>query len=142
MGPIVTGGMKFANLVARWKQSARGLQREIYALYYAYRDPRVPWYAKAFIALVVAYAFSPIDLIPDFIPILGYLDDLLLIPLGVGLALRMIPAEVMRESRARAEQALEREPRGFGWMGAVVIGVWVVFAALIGWWIIGRWESK
>ena len=134
--------MKFANLVARWKQSARGLQREIYALYYAYRDPRVPWYAKAFIALVVAYAFSPIDLIPDFIPILGYLDDLLLIPLGVGLALRMIPAEVMRESRARAEQALEREPRGFGWMGAVVIGVWVVVAALIGWWIIGRWESK
>ena len=130
--------MKFANLVARWKQSARGLQRETYALYYAYRDPRVPWYAKAFIALVVAYAFSPIDLIPDFIPILGYLDDLLLIPLGVGLALRMIPAEVMRESRACAEQALEREPRGFGWMGAVVIGVWVVVAGVVAWLVARR----
>ncbi|HMN59845.1 MAG TPA: YkvA family protein [Anaerolinea sp.] len=123
--------MKFANLVARWKQSARGLQRETYALYYAYRDPRVPWYAKAFIALVVAYAFSPIDLIPDFIPILGYLDDLLLIPLGVGLALRMIPAEVMRESRARAEQALEREPRGFGWIALAATGGGVVVAGAV-----------
>ena len=123
--------MKFANLVARWKQSARGLQRETYALYYAYRDPRVPWYAKAFIALVVAYAFSPIDLIPDFIPILGYLDDLLLIPLGVGLALRMIPAEVMRESRARAEQALEREPRGFGWIALAGTGGGVVVAGAV-----------
>lgn len=130
--------MKFATLAARWKESARSLQRETYALYYAYRDPRVPWYAKAFIALVVAYAFSPIDLIPDFIPVLGYLDDLLLIPLGVALALRMIPAEVMRESRARAARRLAEEPQGFGWMGAVVIGVWVVVAGVVVWLVARR----
>lgn len=71
----------------RLKESSKNLSAEIFALYHAYRDPRVPWYAKAFAALVVAYAFSPIDLIPDFIPLLGYLDDLIILPLGVLLAL-------------------------------------------------------
>jgi len=131
----------WARAVAAWKQNARALKRETYALYYAYRDPRVPWYAKAFIALVVAYAFSPIDLIPDFIPVLGYLDDLVLIPLGVALALRMIPPEVMREGRERAEQLLAEEKPVFRWMGVVVIGVWVLVAALIAWWLARRFLS-
>ena len=85
--------------LAIWKARRRQLQAEVYALYLAYRDPRVPWYAKAVAACVVGYALSPIDLIPDFIPVLGYLDDLVLIPLGIALALRMIPPAVMDECR-------------------------------------------
>jgi len=92
----------------------------------------VPWYAKAFIALVVAYAFSPIDLIPDFIPVLGYLDDLVLIPLGVAAAVRMIPAQVMEESREKAERYLDEEKPIVRWMGAAIIVFWVVMILLIG----------
>ena len=96
--------------LARWKMRARQLQAEVYALYLAYRDPRVPWYAKAVAACVVGYALSPIDLIPDFIPVLGYLDDLVLIPLGIALVLRMIPPAVMdRVSRTGAVGAGGRE---------------------------------
>ena len=87
---------------AIWKARARQLKAEVYALYLAYRDPRVPWYAKVLAACVVGYALSPIDLIPDFIPVLGYLDDLVLIPLGIALTLRLIPPEVLDECRARA----------------------------------------
>jgi len=87
-----------------WKARARRLTREVYALSFAVRDPRVPWYAKVAAACVVAYALSPIDLIPDFIPVLGYLDDLVLVPLGVWLVLRLIPAAVLSECRARADR--------------------------------------
>jgi uncharacterized membrane protein YkvA (DUF1232 family) len=115
-------------------EAARRLKREVRALYLAYRDPRVPWYARLFAALVVAYALSPIDLIPDLIPILGYLDDLILIPLGVWLALRMIPREVMAECRARAQ--MEQETGApVSWAGAaVIVLLWaIVVALLIAW---------
>ena len=92
------------NILQRWKQAVRALKVEIYALYLAYRDERTPWYAKVFVACVVGYAFSPIDLIPDFIPILGYLDDLILLPLGIKIALTLIPKEVMTEGRKRAHE--------------------------------------
>src|SRR5512139_766296 len=95
-------------VLQRWKQRARALKKEVYALYLAYRDPRTPWYAKAVAALVVAYAFSPIDLIPDPIPVLGYLDDLVLIPLGVKVALSMIPANVLAESREKAREIIRQ----------------------------------
>jgi uncharacterized membrane protein YkvA (DUF1232 family) len=85
-----------------WKQRARQLKIEVYAIWLAYRDPRVPWHARLFAACVVGYAFSPIDLIPDFIPVLGYVDDLILIPLGVTLALKMMPGEsARRDERPR-----------------------------------------
>jgi uncharacterized membrane protein YkvA (DUF1232 family) len=87
------------------RQTARHLKTETYALYLAYRDPRVPWYAKVLTAFVVAHTFSPIDLIPDFIPVLGYLDDLIITPLGIYLALKMIPKEVMVEARQQANIA-------------------------------------
>jgi uncharacterized membrane protein YkvA (DUF1232 family) len=87
----------------RLKERARYLKKETYALYFAYRDPRVPWYAKLLVAFVVAHTFSPIDLIPDFIPVLGYLDDLIITPLGLALAIRLIPAEVMTDARIKAE---------------------------------------
>jgi uncharacterized membrane protein YkvA (DUF1232 family) len=106
------------------------LQNETFALYLAGRHPRTPWYAKAFIAGVVAYAISPIDLIPDFIPVLGYLDDLILVPLGIVIAIRMIPPDVLAECRDRAHGA----NIGVGSAGRIapleVIGIWLIFAAL------------
>src|SRR5689334_16489329 len=114
--------------IQRWKNRARTIKREVYTLYLAYRDPRTPWYGKAFAALVVAYAFSPIDLIPDPIPILGYLDDLVLVPLGVMIAVRLIPPVVMTESRVKAEEIL-RSGKPVSWVGALIIGlIWVVLA--------------
>ena len=118
-------------MLDRMRQRARRLKAEIYALYLAYRDPRTPWYARLFAAGVVAYAFSPIDLIPDFIPVIGFLDDLILVPLGIVLALRMIPAPVMAECRQRAAETL-REGRPTNWLAAgVIIAIWLVFAALL-----------
>jgi uncharacterized membrane protein YkvA (DUF1232 family) len=117
-----------------WKQKARELKIEIGALYFAYRDPRLSWVARAWIALLVAYAFSPIDLIPDFIPLLGYLDDLVILPLGVTLALKMIPAQIMEESRAKSEKHLinyEGNPQ-YKYMGLVVIGIWIIALLLAG----------
>src|SRR5437764_2558767 len=103
-----------------WKRLARQLKTEIYALYLAYKDPRVPWYARLFAACVVGYAFSPIDLIPDPIPVLGYLDDLVLVPLGITLAVKMIPAPVLAECRAQAQVAM-RQGKPVNWVAAGVI---------------------
>ena len=107
----------------KWKQRAKGIKRDVYSLYLAYRDARTPWYAKVFAALVVAYAFSPIDLIPDFIPVLGYLDDLLLLPLGIVLAIKLIPAEVMADARLKAEESARTE-KPMGWLGIAVHSVY------------------
>jgi uncharacterized membrane protein YkvA (DUF1232 family) len=90
-----------------WKQRARRFKRDTYALYLAARDPRVPWYSKALALAVVGYALSPLDLIPDFIPIIGYVDDLIMIPLGIALILRLTPSGVLAECRAQAQQELE-----------------------------------
>jgi len=89
--------------IKSWKEKAKQLKTDTYALYLAYKDPRVHWYAKVFIAIIVGYALSPIDLIPDFIPVLGYLDDLIIIPAGISLALKMIPKEVLKECREKAK---------------------------------------
>lgn len=101
---------------------------ETYALYLAYRDPRVPWYARIFAALVVGYAFSPIDLIPDPIPFIGYLDDLILVPLGIALAIRMIPAEVLAECREKAKELSKKPVNRVA--AVVVVAVWLALAAL------------
>ena len=115
-------------MIAGWRQRARQLKRETYALYLAYRDPRVPWYAKLLAACVAAYAFSPIDLIPDFIPVLGALDDLVLVPLGIALSVKLIPPQVMAECRARAAAA-ENEPKS--WVAAMmIVAIWIGLAAL------------
>jgi uncharacterized membrane protein YkvA (DUF1232 family) len=88
-------------MLERWKEKARALRREVHALYFACRDPRVPWYAKALAIGVVAYALSPIDLIPDFIPVLGQLDDLVLVPLGILAVRRMIDPAILEDCRRR-----------------------------------------
>lgn len=125
-----------STLVEALRARARALKRETHALFLAYRDPRTPWYARAWAALVVAYAASPIDLIPDVIPVLGYLDDLLLVPLGIALALRLIPAEVMADARRRAAEA-DAGPQGRAWLGALLVAaIWLLalaLAALIVW---------
>lgn len=120
-------------MLASWKQRVRQLKREAYALAIAARDPRVPWAAKAVIGLVLAHTFSPIDLIPDFIPVLGLLDDLIITPLGISLALRMIPAVVMVDARERADQLIA-QGRPVSWVGAaLILATWIVLAALAGW---------
>jgi uncharacterized membrane protein YkvA (DUF1232 family) len=117
--------------VENWKKRAQQLRRETYALYLAYRDPRTPWYARLWAAAVVAYAFSPIDLIPDPIPVLGYLDDLVLVPLGIALALRMIPDPVLMDARARAAEMLEEGKPVSRAAAAVIVAIWLLVAALI-----------
>lgn len=124
----------------RFKVWVERLKKEVIALWFAYRHPDTPWYAKLWAALVVAYAFSPIDLIPDFIPVIGFLDDLLLVPAGIWVALKLIPPHVLDHGRQQAKEWLaeKREaPRNL--VMAIVIGlVWAVGAALIGWW---AWDA-
>jgi uncharacterized membrane protein YkvA (DUF1232 family) len=113
------------------KKRARALKRQTYVLYFACRDPRTPWYAKVFAGAVVAYALSPIDLIPDFIPLLGYLDDLLIVPAGLALALRMVPKSVVEECRACADAAMDRSVGRYG--AAFIIALWLLVAVLVVW---------
>ena len=120
-----------SGITERWKTLARGLKREARVLYLAYRDPRTPWYGRLLAALVVAYALSPIDLIPDPIPVLGYLDDLILIPLGVWLALRMIPREVMTDCRARAQMETDAGLPVSRAGAVVMVVIWLIIAALL-----------
>jgi len=105
------------------------LERDTLALYFAYRDPRTPWLARGWAALVVAYAFSPIDLIPDFVPVLGYLDDLVLVPLGLVIAVRLIPEVVLADARARARETLDADMPKMRVGVALVLGVWLALAA-------------
>lgn len=114
-----------------WKQRARQLKKEAHTIYRAFRDPRVPWYARLLVIFVIGYAFSPIDLIPDFIPILGYLDDLILLPLGIALVLKMIPSEVLVKYREKGEDVTGNVPASWVAAGAIIVSwllvaIWVV----------------
>lgn len=112
-------------MLDKLKQRARALKKEVLAVYLAARDPRTPWYAKGLVLLIVAYSLSPIDLIPDFVPILGYLDDLIIVPAGIALAIRLIPAEVMAEAREQA--ATSSVSRSVGYVGlAIIILIWIL----------------
>ena len=119
--------MMFEQLISR----ARALKKEVHAVYLAAKDPRTPWFAKALISFIVAYTVSPIDLIPDFIPILGYLDDLVIVPLGVALAILMIPPEVLDEARENVKQAQdpERNVEIFGM--TLIVLLWIGILAII-----------
>ena len=115
-------------LIANAKQWARKIKQDVHAVWLAARDPRTPWFAKALALAVAAYAVSPIDLIPDFIPLLGYLDDLLIVPLGILLVVRLIPPEVMKEHRETASNATEQPVSRFA--AATVVVVWIVCAVI------------
>ncbi|HLO46827.1 MAG TPA: DUF1232 domain-containing protein [Kamptonema sp.] len=120
-----------------FKELARKFKQETYAVYRASIDPRVPWYARVLAVVVVAYAFSPIDLIPDFIPVLGYLDDLLIVPLGIWLVLKMIPPEILAECREKAAAEINHiQPKN--WVAAaVIIALWFVLVILAVIWVGG-----
>ena len=114
--------------IRRLESWARRLKIEVYALYLAYRDPRVSWYARVFAAVVVGYAFSPVDLIPDVVPVFGYLDDLIIVPLGVALAIKMIPPHVLAECREKAHEAKDRPVNRLA--AVVIVLVWIALAVL------------
>jgi uncharacterized membrane protein YkvA (DUF1232 family) len=121
------------------KTWARLLKREVHAIYLAAQSPRVPWYTKWLALAVVGYALSPIDLIPDFIPVLGYLDDLIIVPLGVWLVLSLIPEDVMIACRARADEAV-MGPHG-KIAAFVIIAIWIVGGAVLGWGVLAYWRG-
>jgi uncharacterized membrane protein YkvA (DUF1232 family) len=123
----------------RLRQWARIIKRDVHALYFAARDRRVPWHAKALAFVVAGYALSPIDLIPDFIPVLGYLDDAILVPLGILLVVRMIPRPLLDEHRVRAAAAMERPVSRAAalaiasiWIGGLALSVWVTAPWFLG----------
>jgi len=114
-----------SNITQGLKRLAKNLKLEVLPLYYAYRDPRVPWYAKLLIVIEVGYALSPIDLIPDFISVLGYLDDLVLVPLGIAMVIKMIPIQVMEEARQKATKSKN-------WFAvALIIVVCIILVVLV-----------
>lgn len=114
------------NILETWKNWSKKLKLQTYTLYYAYKDPMTPWCAKVWGAVVVAYAFSPIDLIPDFVPIVGYLDDLILIPLGIALAVKLIPKEILIKCRQQAQERIDSK-RPVNWIaGGIIIAIWIM----------------
>ena len=125
-------------MTGRLRQWARAVKRDVAVLALAARDPAVPLAAKLLAGAIAAYALSPIDLIPDFIPVLGLLDDLLLVPAGIWLALRLIPPEVLADLRERAE-AQAQLPRSRV-AAAVIVGLWVLATGLAAWWVAGRYR--
>jgi len=121
-------------VLAELKGHARALKAETHALLIACNDPRTPWYARALALTVIGYLASPIDLVPDFIPIIGYLDDLILVPLGIKMVLKLIPPEVMAESRARVAE--EQERKSNNWVaGSVVIAIWLMLTGWLALWL-------
>jgi uncharacterized membrane protein YkvA (DUF1232 family) len=138
---IIIAGGHLPAFLDTWKARARQLKTEIYALYLAYKDPRTPWYARIFAAIVVGYAFSPIDLIPDPIPVLGYLDDLILIPVGVFFAVKMIPSQVMAESRQKAAEIIAQGKPVNKVAAAIIVLVWIGLVVLMGV-IVYRWVKR
>ena len=129
-----------ASLLADLKSWARGLKRDAHAIYLAARSPRVPWHAKIVAIAVAGYALSPVDLIPDFIPVLGYVDDLIIVPLGIRLVLSLIPEEVMAEYCAIAEEAAARPQGRFAAM--MIIAIWILSAAMLGWIWFVHWKRS
>lgn len=124
-------------ILERLQQQARHYKAEVYALYLAARDKRTPWFAKLLVAGIVAYAFSPVDLIPDFIPILGYLDDLILLPLGIAIAIKLVPQYVLEECRERAKDTIQTAKPVSWAAGAVIVGIWLALAILFAIWLHG-----
>jgi uncharacterized membrane protein YkvA (DUF1232 family) len=134
LSAIKLSSIKVFSSIKAW---ARNLKRDSVALYLAARDPRVPWYAKAIAIAVAAYALSPIDLIPDFIPVIGYLDDLILLPLGIWLAISLIPDEVMAECRANAGAILQRPTSRAGMIAIILL--WIAGTCALAWAAFAYW---
>jgi uncharacterized membrane protein YkvA (DUF1232 family) len=118
--------MKYTTGFSSWKTKVKVLRREVYALSLAAKDPRVPWYAKVFAVLIMGYILSPIDLIPDFIPVIGYVDDFIIVPAAIVFLIRMIPKEVMEECREKARSHRGRI-KGKHWVAAsIIVIIWLM----------------
>ena len=135
-GKLYRGAM---TVLASFKARAAELKREVLAIYLAAKHPRTPWYAKALLVAIVAYVLSPIDLIPDFIPVLGLLDDAIIVPLGIALAVRLTPAPLWQQILREAEASPLRLPRSW-WGLALIAAIWVTLLALIVW-ALWRWGA-
>jgi uncharacterized membrane protein YkvA (DUF1232 family) len=140
--PPATGGagqrLAAAGPTLRVKNWARALRRDAHAIRLASRDPRVPWTVKVLAVAVAGYALSPIDLIPDFIPVVGYLDDLIIVPLGIWLVIALIPEDVMREYRAMASAAAQHPASKAA--AIIIVALWISGAALLGWMAFAHWR--
>src|ERR1700674_4841480 len=127
-------------VASKLKDWARAIKRDVHAIYLAARDPRVPWYAKALVLCVAGYALSPVDLIPDFIPVLGYLDDLIIVPLGIMAVVKLITPEIMAEHRAAAAMVAERPMSRIA--ATVIVVIWIASMALVAWLAYRYWVGK
>ena len=128
-------------VLERWKEKARALKQEIHAIYLCCKDPRTPWYAKTLAGCIVAYALSPIDLIPDFIPVLGCADELILLPMGIAAVRKMIPSVVLDECRLKAkEDSIQRRRKNWTVAG-VIIAIWIVLAVGVAIWVKGYFRG-
>jgi uncharacterized membrane protein YkvA (DUF1232 family) len=123
--------MKIKEMKQKFEQKTNKLKKDIGALFYAYKHKNTPIIAKVIALIVVGYALSPIDLIPDFIPVLGYLDDFILLPLGIALAIKLIPPEVMKESRDKAAVFFQQERRNNRIAAVIIIGIWIIVAGIL-----------
>lgn len=124
--------MEQENILTKLRNYARKLKQNLFVLYLSYKDNRVSWYAKLVAICVVAYAFSPIDLIPDFIPVIGYLDDLIIVPLGISLALKLIPSYIIEENREKAEEIRKNGKPKNWFVGVIFILIWILLAFWVG----------
>jgi len=112
--------------IRSWKTKVKQLRSEVYALYLASKHPKTPWYAKAFAVFIIGYALSPVDLIPDFIPVVGYIDDLIIVPAGISLLIKMIPKEILEECREKARSQSVGKKRSKWIAGAIIILIWLL----------------
>ena len=128
------------SITTRLRGWARALKQQTLVVYFAARDPRTPWAVRLLALGVAAYALSPIDLIPDFIPVLGYVDDLLIVPLGIALVMRWVPQAVRDDAHARAAQMATR-PTSRG-MAAVIVAIWIAALAAAAAWGYGMWRAR
>lgn len=117
--------------IKSWKIKSKQIKSEIYALYLAYKHPRTPWYAKVLAALILGYALSPIDLIPDFIPVIGYLDDLIIVPAGIALLVKIIPRDILEECRAKAQSDLSKRKPKNRIAAVIIVLIWLLALYLI-----------
>ncbi|MFJ8262465.1 YkvA family protein [Rummeliibacillus sp. NPDC094406] len=124
--------MEKSSKLSKLKDYAKQLKQHLFVLYLSYKDERTPWYAKVVAICVVAYAFSPIDLIPDFIPVLGYLDDLILVPLGIYIALKLIPPHVIEDNMVTVKELIQNVKPKNWFVGSLFIIIWILFAVWIG----------
>jgi len=124
-------------MIAKAKNKAKDLKKETYTLYLVYKDSRVVWWKRLFLGIVIGYAFCPIDLVPDFIPILGYLDDLILVPIGISIALKLIPKEVIEECRKKAMEEKKGEVPIGKKTTLVIIFIWIIGLGILLIWFIG-----